>query len=186
MIGRNRCERAVARTAVGMARKRGAPPRPVGDAARIGGLAPQPGQDLLAHAADRVGVEARLVEREPQQVEARLQAVLQQADRSVEIVLRDREAQLDGIVLELAAGTPWRRARPRRRRAATRPCSRRPACRSGLRWRRRRKRNSARPAAAMAHAPARLRCRRAKPRAAPWSRPRAAPPARRSAPPRRQ
>ena len=35
----------------------------------------------IAHAADRVGVEARLIERKPQQVEALLLAVLQEADR---------------------------------------------------------------------------------------------------------
>ncbi len=122
----------------------------VGDAARIGGLAPQAGQDLVAHAADRVGVEARLVERKPQQIEALLLAVAQQPDRAEEIVVGDREAQLGGVVLEPLMerlGVEFAGAVVEQRR---RPCSRRPACRSGPGWRRRRRRSSAPPAAATA------------------------------------
>ena len=124
-------ERAVGRTAIGMIRE-----TPCATSAGwrcsfgIGGLAPQPRQDLLADALDRVGVEARLVQREPQQVEALVLAVLQACassrgnSRGV-----DREAQLDRLLFQPLAGRPWRRVRRRPRRAATRPCSRRPACR---------------------------------------------------------
>jgi hypothetical protein len=93
-------QRAVGRLAIGMVRESGLPPCPRGDAVRIGRLAPQLGNDLRAHAVDCVGVEARLVEREPQQVDALILAVAQHADRAVEIVAGHGEAKLDGVVLD--------------------------------------------------------------------------------------
>ena len=97
---RNRGQRAVGRTAIRVVRKRSMPPRAACDRARIGGFSAQRRQNLVANAAHGVGVEARLIEREPQQIEALILTLLEQADRSVEIIMGRAEAQLDGIFLE--------------------------------------------------------------------------------------
>ena len=69
--GRHRFQRAVVRPAVGMVGERGLPPDAVGDAVRVGGLAPQRRPAICARTRSSASASKRgCVEREPQQVEA--------------------------------------------------------------------------------------------------------------------
>ena len=52
-------------------------------------------QHLLAHALDRVGIEARRVEREPQQFEALVSAFAQHAQRAAEIIALHAKSKFD-------------------------------------------------------------------------------------------
>jgi hypothetical protein len=83
-----------------MVRKRRLPPGLAGDVVRIGGFLAQRSHDLGAAALDRIGIEARLVEREPQKLDARLHAVPQHPDRAGDVVQAHRKAQLDGVGLD--------------------------------------------------------------------------------------
>ncbi len=97
---RNRFERAVDRPAVGMIGEGRRPPLAARHVVRAHGLAPQPRHDLRAHALDRVGVEARLGQGEPQQVEGFVAVLLERAQGAAEIVAAGAEAQLDRLALE--------------------------------------------------------------------------------------
>jgi hypothetical protein len=97
---RHRFGRATVRPGIGVPGERHPPPRPGGDGIRVAGLAPQGGQNLRAHAIDRVGIEPRLVERQPQQVETLILAITQHADRAVELIARHGETHLQRVFLD--------------------------------------------------------------------------------------
>ena len=156
---RNRFERAVERTSIGMIRKRRAPPQTVADIVRVRGFAPQRRQHLLAIAFDRVGIEARRVEREPQQLEAFVHLVAQDAKRTAEFVALHAKAEFDGGAvhallkgarIEIAGAFVEQSAPSNGRRRAFPP---------GPDWRRPASRNPSRSAAPRLRAPARPRSR---------------------------
>ena len=97
---RHRFQRALALAAVRMAGERGLPPAAAGETVGIGGVAPQRRQHLPAHALDRVGIEARRAQRQPQQIEGFVAVLVERAQRAVKIVAPDLETELDGVVFQ--------------------------------------------------------------------------------------
>ena len=88
-----------------MAGKRRLPTSAAGDLVRIGGRAPQPRQDLAAHALDRLGVEARRGQRQLEQVERLVLVLDQRAQRAGELVAAGAEAEADRVSFRCARGT---------------------------------------------------------------------------------
>jgi hypothetical protein len=78
-------------------RKRGAPPEPGADIVRARGLALQRGQHLGANPLDRFGVEARLCQRQPQQVETLVLTIAQNLERTANLVAAGAEGQFDRV-----------------------------------------------------------------------------------------
>ncbi len=97
---RHRFQRALAFAAIGVAGKGGAPPTAAGETVRIGGIAPQARQLLPAHALDRIGIEARLGQRQVQKIEGLVAVLVEGAQRAAEIIAADPEAEVDGVVFQ--------------------------------------------------------------------------------------
>ena len=84
-----------------MIRKRGAPPQSRADIVRARGLAFKRGHHLGANALDRLLVETRLRQRQPQQVETLVLAVGQNLERAANLVTAGPEGQLDRVAVAL-------------------------------------------------------------------------------------
>ncbi len=76
------------------------PPAAAGETAGIGDLAPQRRHFLAAHALQRIGIEARLGQRQPQQIEGLVAMLVKGAQGPMEIIATDAKAQLDGVLLQ--------------------------------------------------------------------------------------
>ena len=117
---RHRLQRAAALEAVGVTGKGGRPPVAAGDVVGAGGGAAQRRQLLAAHALDRLGVETRRGQRQMQHVKGLVAVFVERAQRAVEIVAADAEADLDGAAFQTSRGRSCRRDRRRPRRAGWR------------------------------------------------------------------
>ena len=102
-----------------------------GDAVGVAGRIGEARQQLAAHALDGVGVEARLAERQRQQLDGLVAVLRQRLEAAVEGVARRRRSSCAWRSPPCAPGTAWRRGRPRLRPACRRGNWRRPPCRAG-------------------------------------------------------
>ncbi len=77
-----------------------APPLAAGELIGIGRFPPKAGEFLLAHALDRVRIEARAGQRQPQQFKGLVTMLVERAQRPAEIVAANLETHFDGVTLE--------------------------------------------------------------------------------------
>ena len=96
-------QRAAHRSAVGLPGERGLEPGQARQIVGVLGAAPQARLDLMADALDRLGVEARLDQRQAQQLEGAAAMLAQRLELAGEAVALGIERQADRQVLELGA-----------------------------------------------------------------------------------
>ena len=147
--------RAVGRQRIGMAGKDARAPGAAGDRAGLVGLVADLGEQLLAHARRRRLVEARRVDREPQQFAGAVEMARQRLHPSADVVALGMEGELDRLLVErLLEGLVVEIARAFVEQAGEHASARRP-CRRGPATRRRGRRIRAPPAAPRSLRPAR-------------------------------
>ena len=83
-----------------MARKGRLPPAAASEIIGVRDVAPQDRQFLFANPLDGLGVETRLGQREPQQLEGLVAMFVQRAQRAVKCVAANLKADLDCVVFQ--------------------------------------------------------------------------------------